>query len=83
MSSTTKKRFVAKHIEVELILPRENEIVGKVIGARGRDLFEVIDANGEQYLASMITQFRNSVYVKRDQFVYLLPVDEGVKVKAE
>jgi translation initiation factor IF-1 len=58
MSSATKKRFVAKHLDVELILPRENELVGRVIAARGRDLFEVIDANGQQYLASMPTRFR-------------------------
>lgn len=83
MSSTTKKRFIAKHLEVELILPGENELVGKVIAARGRDLFEVIDENGQQYLASMPTRFRTTVYVKRDQFVYLLPIDEGDKVKAE
>lgn len=82
-SKATKNRFVTARLESELVLPAENELVGRVISARGRDLFEVIDEDGQQYLASMPTRFRTTVYIKRDQFVYLLPIDEGQKVKAE
>lgn len=82
-SKATKTRYVTGRLNNEFILPSENELIGKVIAARGRDLFEVIDEDGKQYLASMPTRFRTTVYVKRDQYVYLLPIDEGQKVKAE
>lgn len=78
MSRATKSRFVTKELEVGLILPKENELVGKVVTARGRDLFEVLDAHGEQYLASMPTRFRTIVYVKRGHFVYLMPIGKFI-----
>jgi probable RNA-binding protein EIF1AD len=82
-SKATKTRFVTTKLDTEFVLPADNEIVGKVIAARGRDLFNVLDADGNEYLASMPTRFRTTVYVKRDQFVYLMPIGEGQKVRAE
>lgn len=41
------------------------------------------DANGEIYLASMPTKFRNAVWIRRGTFVFLISIEEGVKVKAE
>ncbi|KAI6237073.1 putative translation initiation factor eIF-1A [Aphelenchoides besseyi] len=83
MSKTTKKRFVTKRLALEFVLPKEDELIGQVIGSVGRDLLDVRDQNDERYLASMPPRFRNTVYVRRGQFVYLLPIAEGDKVKAE
>lgn len=80
MSKTTKKRFVTKQILMELILPSSDEIIAQVIASRGCYLLEVQDANGEIYLASMPAKFRNTVWVKRGNFVILLPIKEGYKV---
>lgn len=45
--------------------------------------FQVDDENGEKYLASMPRKFRETIYVKRGSFVFVTPIKEGVKVKAE
>lgn len=71
-----------KRLDTEIVLPGEKELVAKVIASRGRDLHEVEDEHGHSYLASMPTRFRKSVWVRRGQFVYLLPIEEGDKVSS-
>lgn len=41
------------------------------------------DERGEKYLVSMPRKFRETIYVKRGSFVFVTPIKEGVKVKAE
>ncbi|CAD5232204.1 unnamed protein product [Bursaphelenchus xylophilus] len=83
MSRTSKKRFMSKRMDSEFFFPEENQLIGRVLSSKGRDLLEIEDENGQTYLASMPTKFRNTIWVKRGQFVYLLPIEEGDKVKAE
>ncbi|KAK0409971.1 hypothetical protein QR680_004871 [Steinernema hermaphroditum] len=83
MSVASKRRFVTKQLESELLLPGENELVAQVIAARGNNLHEVEDAIGEKYLVSMPSKFRKSVWIKRGQFVFIQPIEEGDKVRAE
>ncbi|VDO29908.1 unnamed protein product [Onchocerca flexuosa] len=83
MSLTTKKRFVMKQAESELFVPKENEIIARVLRSPGRNLHEVDDEKGEKYLVSMPRKFRETIYIKRGSFVFVIPIEEGVKVKAE
>uniref|UniRef100_A0A1I8AB14 Probable RNA-binding protein EIF1AD n=1 Tax=Steinernema glaseri TaxID=37863 RepID=A0A1I8AB14_9BILA len=83
MSVASKRRFVTKQLESENLLPREDELIAQVIAARGNNLHEVEDANGEKYLVSMPSKFRKSVWIKRGQFVFIQPIEEGDKVRAE
>uniref|UniRef100_A0A0R3RHL4 Probable RNA-binding protein EIF1AD n=1 Tax=Elaeophora elaphi TaxID=1147741 RepID=A0A0R3RHL4_9BILA len=83
MSLTTKKRFVMKQAESELFVPKEDEIIACILASPGRNLHEVDDENGEKYLVSMPRKFRETIYVKRGSFVFVTPIKEGVKVKAE
>lgn len=83
MSAATKRRFITRQVESELVLPEAEDKIAQIIGTRGNNLHEVEDADGEKYLASMPTKFRKSVWVKRGQFVFLRPIEEGDKVKAE
>ncbi|VDN28279.1 unnamed protein product [Gongylonema pulchrum] len=83
MSLTTKKRFVMKQAKSELFLPKENEKIACVLGSPGRNLHEVEDELGEKYLASMPRKFRETIYIKRGNFLFVTPIEEGVKVKAE
>lgn len=41
MSLTTKKRFVMKQVESELFVPKENEIIARILTSPGRNLHEV------------------------------------------
>lgn len=83
MSKTTKKRFVTKQLGAEFVFPGDGERIARIIASRGRDLHEVVDENADEYLVSMPTKFRGTVWVKRGQFVYIQPIEEGDKVKAE
>ncbi|CAD5222757.1 unnamed protein product [Bursaphelenchus okinawaensis] len=79
----SKKRFMTKKLDSEFIFPEEDQQIGRIISSKGRDLFEIEDQNAQVYLASMPTKFRNTIWAKRGQYVYLLPIEEGDKVKAE
>ncbi|VDN07942.1 unnamed protein product [Thelazia callipaeda] len=83
MSITTKKRFVMRQAESELFQPKGVEIVARVLKSPGRNLHEVEDENGAIYLVSMPRKFRETIYVKKDSFIFVIPIEEGVKVKGE
>ena len=51
MSKATKKRFVTKQLEMELVLPTDKDLIAQVGNVRGNHLHEVEDENGENYLA--------------------------------
>lgn len=83
MSKTTKQRFIRSQIKYELVLPKESELVAQMTASCGNNLIEVVDSNGNRYLASMPVKYRNTVWVMRGNFVLILPIKEGDKVKAE
>ncbi|KHN80746.1 putative RNA-binding protein EIF1AD [Toxocara canis] len=83
MSVASKRRFVTKQVKSEFVLPEDGDMIAQILGTRGNNLHEVEDASGEKYLVSMPTKFRKSVWVKRGQFVFIRPIEEGDKVKAE
>uniref|UniRef100_A0A914Y979 Probable RNA-binding protein EIF1AD n=1 Tax=Panagrolaimus superbus TaxID=310955 RepID=A0A914Y979_9BILA len=83
MSRATKKRLVMKELDTVLFLPESNQMIAKTIASRGNNLHEVLDQKGNQYLASMPMKFRNTVWLKRGQYVLVESIEEGDKVKAE
>uniref|UniRef100_A0A914QQV4 Probable RNA-binding protein EIF1AD n=1 Tax=Panagrolaimus davidi TaxID=227884 RepID=A0A914QQV4_9BILA len=83
MSRATKKRFVMKELDTQFILPESNQLIAKCLASRGNNLHEVLDQKGNQYLASMPTKFRNTVWIKRGQYILVESIEEGDKVKAE
>uniref|UniRef100_A0A7E4ZYW6 Probable RNA-binding protein EIF1AD n=1 Tax=Panagrellus redivivus TaxID=6233 RepID=A0A7E4ZYW6_PANRE len=70
-------------METEFVEPADGQRVAQVGQSRGNNLHEVVDETGERYLASMPTKFRNTVWIKRGQFVVVEAIEEGDKVKGE
>nr|CDJ95875.1 S1 domain containing protein [Haemonchus contortus] len=83
MSVSTKRRYITNKVESEYYTPVEGDIIAQVRNARGNNLHEVEDENGETYVASMPSKFRKAIWIRRGQFVVLRPIEEGDKVKAE
>ncbi|KAK6998395.1 RNA-binding protein EIF1AD [Biomphalaria glabrata] len=83
MSATTKKKHVTKEVLEEYPLPEGNKQIVKVTAAKGNNLHEVIDAEGETFLVSMPTKFRKHVWIKRGDYIMVEPIGEGDKVKGE
>ncbi|XP_040570758.1 probable RNA-binding protein EIF1AD [Lepeophtheirus salmonis] len=83
MSSTTKRKFVAKEIVTDYVLPDETKELVKVTAGKGNNLHAVVDASGQEFLASMPCKFRKSVYIKRGDYVLVEKIPEGGKVKVE
>nr|ACO11432.1 Probable RNA-binding protein EIF1AD [Caligus rogercresseyi] len=83
MSSTTKRKFVTKEIINEYVLPDASKELVRVTAGKGNNLHGVVDASGEEFLASMPCKFRKSVYIKRGDYVLIEKIPEGGKVKAE
>uniref|UniRef100_T1GP01 Probable RNA-binding protein EIF1AD n=1 Tax=Megaselia scalaris TaxID=36166 RepID=T1GP01_MEGSC len=85
MSRTTRRKHVFREMmEDDLELPKENQKICKVIASRGNNLHEVESSEGpETFLVSMPNKFRNNVWVKRNDFILVEPIEEGDKVKAE
>ena len=86
-SAATKRKHVIAELD-DFELPNDIQIIAKIGENPGACLFEVITAehvkNEEKpYLASLPKKFRNNVWVKRGTFVYIEPIHEGDKVKAE
>lgn len=40
----------------------------QIIGGRGNNLHEVVDANDEKFLVTMPTKFRRNVWIKRGKY---------------
>ncbi|KJH51554.1 putative translation initiation factor eIF-1A [Dictyocaulus viviparus] len=83
MSISTKRRYITNKVESEYYTPVDGDIIAQVRNARGNNLHEVLDENGEMYVVSMPSKFRKTVWIRRGQFVVLRPIKEGDKVKAE
>ncbi|VDL63473.1 unnamed protein product [Nippostrongylus brasiliensis] len=83
MSVSTKRRYITNKVESEYYTPTDGDIIAQVRNARGNNLHEVEDQNGEVYVASMPSKFRKAIWIRRGQFVVLRSIEEGDKVKAE
>uniref|UniRef100_A0A915HNC7 Probable RNA-binding protein EIF1AD n=1 Tax=Romanomermis culicivorax TaxID=13658 RepID=A0A915HNC7_ROMCU len=83
MSASTKKKYVEQEATYDLVLPEPPNFIGRILAGRGNNLHEIESENGEQFLVSMPTKFRKSVWVKRGDFVLCEPIVEGDKVRAE
>jgi len=83
MSKATKRKYVTQEVLDDFILPTEHQRIVKVVASRGNNLHEVETEHGEKFLASMPTKFRKNVWIKRDNFIIVDPIEEGDKVKAE
>lgn len=83
MSKSTKRKHVTRELEEDLSVPSESQSIVQLIESRGNNLHEAMDVNGERFLISMPRKFRNSIWVKRGDFVIIEPIAEGDKVKGE
>lgn len=88
MSAATKKKHVAKEVLDEFVLPEPHQRIVQVVAGKGNNLHQVFDPSVQdeeegKYLASMPTKFRKSVWIKRNDYVIVEPIEEGDKVKAE
>jgi len=88
-SAATKKKHVRAELD-ELSLPDAGlgQEIAKVCENPGTQLFKVLTSshikqNQDPYLASLPKKFRHTVYIKRGNFVYIEPIPDGDKVKAE
>jgi len=83
MSITKKHQYVTREVLEEFALPDDDHQIVRVIASKGNNLHQVEDASGETFLASMPTKFRKLVWIKRGDFVMVVQIKEGVKVKGE
>ncbi|ELU17921.1 hypothetical protein CAPTEDRAFT_172896 [Capitella teleta] len=83
MSIATKRKYVTQEVMEDYILPEGDQVIVRVLGSKGNNLHEVETPLGEKYLASMPTRFRKNVWIKRGDYVMVIPIAEGDKVKAE
>ncbi|CAG8659464.1 6746_t:CDS:2, partial [Paraglomus occultum] len=63
--------------------PTPEEKIARVLGGRGKHLYEVQLIDGTSTLATLPPRFRNVVWVKRGGYVIVLPVEGENKVGAE
>ena len=83
MSIATKKKHVIKELADDDYTLLEGQVLVKVTGIRGNQLYEVKTASGDQFLVSMPKKFRNTVWVKAGSIVAIECIEEGNKVKGE
>lgn len=82
MSIATKRKHVFQELD-DMSLPTDLQTIVRIVAARGHHLYEVITADGDQYLVSMPTKFRQNIFVKRGDYIVIEPIKEGKKVKGE
>lgn len=81
MSQATKRKHVIKEIlHDELTPPTSQQKIVKVLNSKGNNLHEVEEPDSTSYLVSMPTKFRKNVWVKRGDFLFVEPIEEGNKV---
>lgn len=56
MSQTTKRKYVSKEIQEDLLLPTSDQYIVKVLTGKGNNLHEVQNDQGEVFLVSMPTK---------------------------
>lgn len=65
MTESTKTKHVTKELSEYYYLPDDNQHIVQVVRGCGNNLHQVINVNGEQYLVSMPTKFRQKIWIKR------------------
>ncbi|XP_015593409.1 probable RNA-binding protein EIF1AD [Cephus cinctus] len=83
MSKATKRKHVEKEVQEDFSMPTGKQSIVQLLESRGNNLHEVRDPSGDQYLVSMPTKFRRSIWVKKGDYVLIEPITEGDKVKGE
>ncbi|GFU78401.1 probable RNA-binding protein EIF1AD [Trichonephila clavipes] len=78
-----RKRHVVNNVLNTFTLPTDEQKIVKLIRSWGNNLHEVVTPEGEKFLASMPTKFRNYLWVGRGCFVVVDPIEEGGRVKGE
>ncbi|UXI16441.1 ETS transcription factor [Sarcoptes scabiei] len=66
MTATTKKKHVIQEMFEHFQEPDDAQDIVKVIRGCGNNLHEVVTAKGDQYLVSMPSKFRRSIWIKRE-----------------
>lgn len=74
---------MTSHLTQQNVELQENQFVARIVSSRGNNLHEVITAEEEQFLVTMPTKFRKTLWVKRGNYLILQPIEEGDKVRAE
>jgi len=83
MSKATKRKHVTKEAVDDYYVPEGDEEIVKISASRGNNLHEVENAHGKHFLVSMPTKFRKNIWVKRGDYVVMVPIKEGNKVQGE
>uniref|UniRef100_A0A1I8B0P1 Probable RNA-binding protein EIF1AD n=1 Tax=Meloidogyne hapla TaxID=6305 RepID=A0A1I8B0P1_MELHA len=84
MPKTTQKKYITNQSIQTLVDDlTEGQFVAKILASRGNNLHQVETFNGENFLVSMPSRFRRTLWVRRGNFIIAQPIEEGDKVKAE
>ncbi|GFY53707.1 probable RNA-binding protein EIF1AD [Trichonephila inaurata madagascariensis] len=78
-----RKRHVVNKVLNTYTLPTDEQKIVKLVRSCGNNLHEVVTPEGEKFLVTMPTKFRNYLWVGRGCFVVVDPIEEGGKVKGE
>eukprot|EP00038_Savillea_parva_P010409 m.190056 g.190056 ORF g.190056 m.190056 type:complete len:194 (-) comp17937_c0_seq1:241-822(-) len=79
----TKKDVVHALHEYPIPDTERGEYIAQVVGPAGNNLHLIRLPDGEECLCSMPNRFRKNIWIKRNDFLIVWPIDEGDKVKAE
>ncbi|TDH64914.1 uncharacterized protein CCR75_000620 [Bremia lactucae] len=81
MSGSGRKSAYRKGVTKRVLYgdpePQENQIIVRVTGMRGTNLFEVVDAVGVESVTMLPTKFRKLIWVKRGDFLIVGEGDGG------
>lgn len=83
MSSCLKKKHVLNEILSGDIEIKDDHKLAQVLKTRGNHLYEVRTTDNRQFLVSMPSKFRNTIWIKPGSFVIIEFIAEGNKVKGE
>eukprot|EP00729_Bicosta_minor_P014385 gene14385-12570_t len=83
MSITSKNKHVTREVLEEYPEPTDIQSIVKVVCPRGNNLHEATWPDGKTALCSMPPKYRNRVWIKRNDFMIVEPIEEGDKVAAE
>lgn len=62
-SKATKRKHVVREMLNEYPEPRDDQVILKILGARGNNLHEAEWPDGGRHLCSMPTKFRKNVWI--------------------
>ncbi|GFY51084.1 probable RNA-binding protein EIF1AD [Trichonephila inaurata madagascariensis] len=78
-----RKRHVVNNVLNTYTLSTDKQKIVKLVRSCGSNLHEVVTPEGEKFLATMPTKFRNYPWVGRGCFVLVDTIKEGGKLKGE